>query len=108
MQSVHVSVLESPSALLYCYQNSGAVAQSTKSRLLMRWFQRVRATIRNITGGKVMQSLICTQQDILFYSESNRKTMEGYNNLVNVGPSASSSLKAGGCSKLENVLSNRV
>ena len=34
---------------------------------------------------------VCIQQDIVFYSEFNRKTMEGYNNLVNVGPTASSS-----------------
>ncbi len=34
--------------------------------------------IRNVTGGKVMQSLKCNQQDLVVYFEFYRKPMEGF------------------------------
>ena len=47
--------------------------------------------IRNVTGGKVMQCLICNQQDIIVYSEFYSKPMEGCKNRGSVGPMTSCS-----------------
>ena len=49
--------------------------------------------IPNVTGGKVMRCLIqyVINRILYFYSEFDRKPMEGWKNRVNVGPTASSS-----------------
>ena len=46
--------------------------------------------IRNVTGGKVMQCLICNKQ-VQVYSEFYRKPMKGCMNRGNVGSTACSS-----------------
>ncbi len=45
----------------------------------------------NVTKGKVMQCLICNQQDLVVYYQFYRKPMEGCKNRGDVGPTASSS-----------------
>lgn len=44
--------------------------------------------IRDVIGGKVMQSLMCNQEDLYFVCY--RKAIEGNKNRAGVGPSASS------------------
>lgn len=45
---------------------------------------------RNVTWGKVMQSLISNQQNLVVYSEFYRKPMDKSKNKANVAPLASS------------------